>query len=122
MQPADLPHVLTGKLKAFFNSAGMLYPAQLVSANMAGEEGTLWLTTGYADHKDRYLTGDRPILVDVTPEKRFAVWNQKGQKFQTGPYYNKIDAEYWCEVENKRFGATRNNFYVVEWEIKKDDV
>jgi hypothetical protein len=122
--PSDLPKVQAGKLKANFTWCSYACPATLISVKCTSEhrcDGTIWLipanVNNLADDKhDSIVYGSHNIIVDITPAKRYAIWNHKNQRFQTSTYQHKADAEYWL---NKEFPQNLN-FYVVEWEIKEE--
>lgn len=93
IQPSDIPKIQGGTLKAFY-----LY--------------------------------DLGFVVDVTPTKRYAIWSHKAQRFVNlddvkSSYGNKADAEIAMEEMFKKYATSekqQKQFYVVEWEIKDDNV
>lgn len=65
------------------------------------------------------------IVVDVTPEKRYAVWNHIQQRFVNNGnhptahgFRTKQEAEIYLQ---DHFQTQKKLVYVVEWEIKSDD-
>ena len=124
VEPSDLPRIQSGKLKAFWQG-GQIFPARLVSTrcgNWGG--GTLWL---YDNGQEDIPCNSNLIVVDVTPEKRYAVWNHKTQRFQCcnehgGGYKEKFEAEAYIDAHTDGMSVKgASNFYVVEWEIKDHD-
>jgi hypothetical protein len=118
--PSDLPNVQSGKLKAFWQNATSEYkPARLVSTRILGigERTTMWIIDD--GDMDLWLNGLTRIVVDVTPAKRYAVWNHKGQRFcAVDAFKTRQDAEIWRD--NYYDKKVHDNFYVVEWEIKEE--
>lgn len=121
---ADLVNVSSGKLKAFWNGEkGKYYPAKLVSVKYhSHRDETAWIYEGV--DTDVLCNSDR-IVVDVTPVKRYALWNHKAQRFLLLPdhptgdgFTSRQDAEIWRDTMFHE--SFRKNFYVVEWEIKED--
>lgn len=135
VQPSDLPRIQAGTLKAFYIHAGSYFPAKLVSTQMISGDKTNqagWIVE-YAGKYDFYTLDTFRIVVDVTPTKRYAIWSHKAQRFvnlddlvvNKGPYGNKADAEIAMEEMFKKYATSENQqkqFYVVEWEIKDDNV
>jgi hypothetical protein len=125
-EPADLPRIQAGTLKAFYCEAGKKHPAKLVGTNFwfrtydTSKRVVGWVV----DHNqfDMMVYGYTQIVVDVTPTKRYAIWNQKAQRFvnildhPTGGFKSKADAEIWHATRM----MNSKEFYVVEWEIKDD--
>jgi hypothetical protein len=119
VQASDLPNVQSGKLKAFWTTPNstIYRPAKLVSVKYRQhKDNTAWLYEG--DGTDIICNSDL-IVVDVTPAKRYAVWNHKGQKFcSVDAFMSRTDAEIWRD--NYYDSKVHRDFYVVEWEIKED--
>lgn len=65
------------------------------------------------------MYGYSQLVVDVTPEKRYAIWDHKHQRFQN------CDGNYGftskTQAEIAMGDHPSKNFYVVEWEIKEND-
>jgi hypothetical protein len=125
--PSDLPNIQSGKLKAFWDGAvdGSPRPARLVSTNYINhKDGTLWVYEGIGSD---VICNSTLIVVDVTPEKRYAIWNHKTQRFQFikkcaddgEGFTSRQDAMIW--LESAFPSLVRENLYIVEWEIKSDD-
>lgn len=115
--PSDLSYVQSGKLQAFWTENNREYkPAQLISTNYRQhKDATVWL---YAGNGSDILCNSDLIVVDVTPAKRYAVWNHKGQKFcAQDAFMTRQDAEIWRDKYYDK--KVHDNFYVVEWEIKE---
>ena len=127
VEPSDLPRIQAGKLKVFSTgpNGGLCISATLASTNMTYEAKCLWIIH-YSDG-DRYRTDNETMVVDVTPEKRYAVWNHKTQRFQCcnehgGGYKEKFEAEAYIDAHTDGMSVKgASNFYVVEWEIKDHD-
>jgi len=126
--PSDLPNVQSGKLKAFWNGAVGASPrsARLVSTNyINNKDGTLWVYEGIGSD---VLCNSSLIVVDVTPEKRYAIWNHQTQRFQfikkhaddSEGFTSRQEAEIWLNQQTF-FAGVRKNLYIIEWEIKSDD-
>ena len=122
MQPSDYPQVLRGELKAFFINHVGTFEVTLVSSNVNTQDGTLWLIHSYSSKgKDDAVYSNRNVVVDVTPEKRYAIWNHKSQRFLTFEvhgYKNRQDAEIFMTEYCNKTDSDPENYYVVEWEIK----
>jgi hypothetical protein len=117
VQASDLPNLQSGKLKTFWHGGTGIYrPARLVSVKYRQhKDNTAWLYEG--DGTDILCSSDL-IVVDVTPAKRYAVWNHKAQKFcAVDAFMSRMDAEIWRD--NYYDKKVHDNFYVVEWEIKE---
>jgi hypothetical protein len=124
VQPSDYPSLLRGELKAFFINHKGTFEATLISDNINSTEGTLWLVHKYTSkEKDDAIYGNLNVMVDVTPEKRYAIWNHKSQRFLTFEvhgYKNRQDAEIFMIEYCNKTDSDPENYYVVEWEIKDD--
>jgi hypothetical protein len=117
--PSDLPNVQSGKLKAFWNGAvgASPRPARLVSTNYINhKDGTLWVYEGIGSD---VICNSGLIVVDVTPERRYAIWNHPAGRFCSGVFNSWLDAERY--LEHNFAVPARKNHYIVEWEIKSDD-
>lgn len=115
--PSDLPLVQSGKLQAFWHCGAGYLPATLISTNYRQhKDATVWL---YAGTDSDILCNSDLIVVDVTPAKRYSVWNHKGQKFcAIDAFKTRQDAEIWRDHYYDK--KVHDNFYVVEWEIKEE--
>lgn len=83
---ADIPKILTnpGSMKVYF-IAGFPSPARLVSTQygMNGrspEKRLLWLYENVFQNEYTY-EGIENVCLDITPEKRYAIWNKKYGRF-----------------------------------------
>lgn len=112
----------SGELKAFWQG-NEIFPVTLITTNAHHSQvgdSCLWLI--HRSDGDQ-ICSSKMIVVDVTPEKRYAVWNHKLQRFVVGhpdhkPFLSKGEAEAWLY---EKYGKANGNYYVVEWEIKKND-
>jgi hypothetical protein len=114
VEPSDLPRIQSGKLKAFWQG-GQIFPARLVSTrcgNWGG--GTLWL---YDNGNEDVPCNSNLIVVDVTPEKRYAVWSHAIQRF----IYTNNDAGFTSRTAAECCIHDKKNCYVVEWEIRGNE-
>lgn len=120
-----MPQIQSGKLKVFYDSEshGKL-SAKLISTRFADGQQLAFLV--------EYGRGDglvfNDIVVDVTPEKRYAVWNHKRQRFINGygtvPFFgyhkDKLQLEVYLKEWLARQEQSNKDYYIVEWEIKND--
>lgn len=65
------------------------------------------------------------FYIDVTPEKRYAIWNKKMGRFlyrvgnaHTPIFQSKTDAEVWITTE---YGGTMQGFVVVEFDYPGEE-
>lgn len=87
-EASDLPGIQSGKLKAFHNpgNTGTVYwPVRLITSNLSsaysGDRNKLaWLVEGHPSG-DYLLWYQGEIKIDITPEKRYAIWNKKKGRF-----------------------------------------
>lgn len=125
VEPSDLPLITSGKLKAFYCNDGTMLPAMLIGTRFNTLPGTGSPHTGWMvrySHIDHIEYGNTRILVDVTPEKRYAVWNHNSQRFVSGMesgVRSRGEAEAW--IQKLYLDDHQPNFYIVEWEIKNDE-
>jgi hypothetical protein len=108
-----------------------VHPATLVSVRGKGVSGnTIWLIPANIHNlndktQDSIEYGYNNIFVDVTPEKRYAVWNHKAQRFAwfSGKLAVCFNSRVAAELAIKEMfpEGYPKNFYVVEWEIKSND-
>lgn len=127
---ADLPLIQEGSLKAFYVLNGVrAVPAKLLSTRfrsvgIASKAG--WLAS-FEDY-DVVVYGLQYIVVDVSPEKRYAIWDHKNQRFVErakrltvgcAGFVNNTDVEIELDSLNKN--QPGNKFYIVEWEIKGNE-
>lgn len=116
---SDLPQIQSGKLKVvYFYSDCDMRPCRFITAKYGRHSNPLFLYSS-EDGSEHPAFFEAGLHVDVTPEKRYAIWNHKRQHFHSNSFTNKYDAEYWLKQE---VSNNKDNFYIVEWEIKKDDV
>src|SRR5260370_9106923 len=119
-EPSDLPKIQSGQLKAALGKGPDYYPAKLVSV-FVHNSSLIWVITGYK--YEWVWSGSNSIVVDITPTKRYAIWNHKSQRFvncsghptETG-FASKAEAEVY--LEGTWPGLHRKGVYIVEWEIK----
>jgi hypothetical protein len=126
VEPSDLPRIQAGKLKAFFKWYDYQYPAELISVraqavHRAGNN-TIWLVKANTnqlsdDSVDSIEYGTHNIIVDVTPEKRYAVWSHAIQRF----IYTNNDTGFTSRTAAECCIYDKKNCYVVEWEIKGNE-
>ena len=111
IEPSDLVRISEGSLKAYYCSGHDKYlPAKLVSTRI--NKAPFWIVdNGETDH---WLGGFDGVVVDVTPEKRYAVWSHTIQRF----LYTNNDAGFASKTAAECFMRDSKNCYVVEWEIK----
>lgn len=121
VEPSDLPKIQAGILKAFYKD-DLSFPAQLLTTHYSSLHETVFLAKGQ-DYD--FLLRIHEVVVDVTPEKRYAVWSHTKQKFVSGlAHQTRTEAEIEISEMVKKYAVTdeyKKRFYVVEWEIKKDD-
>jgi hypothetical protein len=61
------------------------------------------------------LDQEKISMRDITPEKRYAIWNHKGQKFDSDVFSSYTDAKIALNARPAHWKC-----YIVEWEIKDD--
>jgi hypothetical protein len=112
-EPSDLPKIQNGTLKAFWNGIRDKYiPVTLISTKYEWSDPVAFLIHD--------VTGDRlcnshNIVIDVTPEVRFAVWNIKLGRFAENgaTMTSRVSAEISKDVLVRLYGA---HYVVVEFE------
>lgn len=126
LKPSDLPQVLSGKLKVFYDSDIGRMPAKLIGTRFGKGTDSGWIIAFPTYDYFHLFLGK--LIVDVTPEKRYAIWNHKAQRF--AQYFDEFGEElkiFTCRenaqiwIDKKIREDARKNYYVVEWEIKNND-
>jgi hypothetical protein len=127
---SDLPKIQSGTLKALFqsrNSEGKYLPAKLISTRWATARATAFLIEGTDFDFVAYI---EDILVDTTPTYKYAIWNQKAQRFVLNHATNhcmmfddEIRARTYL-VEFQRAGNENDEFmkryYVTKFEVPNE--
>jgi hypothetical protein len=132
VEASDYPKLALKQLTVKrINFQGLVHDVVLISprCSNAGSADTAWLCT-YPGSKDYIIYGSADIWVDVTPEKRYAIWHQPTQRFKNAShsdggvkiYLNRQDAEIELEewFRKNSIANAKKYWYIVEWEIKQD--
>lgn len=132
VEPSDLPKIQEGKLKAFriqtTNKQQVAFPAHLVSLNYC--LGGLCATPCAAYMVD-FGVGQGDILcysnivVDVTPEVRWIIWNLKYDRLSGYMNENKVgwaakgDVERFLDAKlgTADFSRRRHHYKIVSFEV-----
>jgi hypothetical protein len=122
IEPSDYPKALLGKLVLFYYPEYEKYrgSAKLVGTKFGSGHGTGFVVS-CNDNTELFVPSPTAIYVDVTSEKRYAIWNHKAQRFplaKTDIFKDRVSAQLFCDKMQKQYN--RDTFYVVEWEIKED--
>jgi hypothetical protein len=84
LEPSDLSKAQSGKLQTYYKDGERYLPAKLISTRLSSA-GTLWLLNN--GNYDMYSTSNRDIMVDITPEKRYAIWSKRNERFIAGEQF-----------------------------------
>jgi hypothetical protein len=132
IEPSDYPKALLGQLVLFYYQDMEKYqgPAKLVGTKFGSRGEGAGFVISCNDGKELFVGSNAAIYVDVTPEKRYAVWHQPTQRFKNASYndggvkiyLSRQDAEIELEEWFRKNGIVnaKKNWYIVEWEIKQD--
>lgn len=118
VEPSDLPAIQSGKLQALYKDRVVrLVSTHYRNYGWQGESAVLWLF-----EKDGYewpRLGYDSLVIDITPEKRYTIWNKSGQRFVDGSQYppsaSKVEQELHIE-KWKRNGARVGSYVIVEFD------
>lgn len=122
VEPSDLPNIQSGKLKAFYVTRNLAKtdasPAKLVSTRFGEFKTVMWIVEN-RDY-DRYATGFGSMMIDITPEKRYAIWDKKKQRFISyelfGVQTTKEACEAYLDDVMRKYGLRPNHLTIVEFD------